>query len=170
MITGRTMRCRLSAPRCLSLTADVGANMMKTWLTLLALVLCIGCVSHPSTTSNNTTRQWSYGTDLRFWQVMTTNTVRTQFDGNPNASRELIDVIIKKATTDFPPVFVTIYLCHGVAVSNSYWLQEMAEKRGVTNITVKLNQSAPQLTRSENGKLQQGGPGYPPQGVGSPDP
>ena len=144
------------------MNADVGAMKMKTWLTLMALVLSVGCASHPHA-SDNTTRRPPH--DLRFWQVMTATHVRTQFGGNPDISKELADIIIKKAANDLSPVNLTIHLCRGVAVSNTYWLQEMAENHGITNITVKITQAAPQRTQAENGKLQQGVPPYGAQGA-----
>lgn len=137
--------------------ADVGAMKMKSWLILMAVVLGVGCVSHPHA-SDNTSRQSPYGYEMRFWQVMTTNNVRTQFGDTPDVSKELADIIIMKAAKDLTPVNISIHLCHGVAVSNTYWLQEMAEKYGVTNITVKINQPQPPSYRSENEKLQQGVP------------
>ena len=141
---------------------------MKIWLTLMALALGAGCVSHLPAPIN--TSSLSPGYDLAFWLVRTNDFVITQFGGAPEISRELTDIIVQKATKDLSPVSVTIYLGNGVAVSNSFWLQEMAEARGVTNILVRLNQTQPPRPGSENEKLQQGGPGYPPQGVGSPDP
>ena len=146
-------RHKVSGP----LTPDVGAMKMKSWLTLMAVVLGVGCVSHPHA-SDNTSRQSPYGYEMRFWQVMTTNNVRTQFGDTPDVSKELADIIIMKAAKDLTPVNISIHLCHGVAVSNTYWLQEMAEKYGVTNITVKINQPQPPSYRSENEKLQQGVP------------
>ena len=135
----------------------------------MALALGAGCVSHLPA-HQNTSSIPPYGYDLEFWQVKTNEFVITQFGGDPEISRELTDIIIKKATKELSPVSVTIYLRNGVAVSNSFWLQELAAARGITNITVKLNQTQPPRPGSKKEKLQQGGPGYPPQGVGSPDP
>ena len=163
-----TRGSRLSATSRLSLTPDVGAMKMKIWLTIMALATGAGCVNHQSA-SDSTTPPSPYVWDLEFWQVQTTNYVRTQFGGSPDVSKELADIIIKKAK-DMSHVSMTIYLCHGVAVSNTYWLQEMADKNGVTNITVKLNQPLPPFQRPENEKLQQGGPGYRRQGAPQPDP
>ena len=112
----------------------------------------------------------SYGYDLVVWQLPSSNGIRTEFAYNPSTSKERLDVIFKKVTSDWHPVSFTVCLEHGVCVSNTLWLLEMAEKHGITNITVKLNQTRPPRPRSENEKLQQGGPGYPPQGVGPPDP
>ena len=148
--------------------ADVGAMKMKLWLTLMALALGAGCVSHLPAPIN--TSSLSPGYDLAFWLVRTNDFVITQFGGAPEISRELTDIIVQKATKDLSPVSVTIYLGNGVAVSNSFWLQEMAEARGVTNISVRLDQTQPPRPGSNNEKLQQEGPGYPPQGVGSPAP
>ena len=54
-----------------------------------------------------------------------------------------MDSIFRLAAQKWSDANLTLYLSQGVGITESAWLLDLAEKNGITNITVKLNQTRP---------------------------
>jgi len=78
--------------------------------------------------------------DLTVWCIPTTNGVSFNIGYTPISRREL-DIITQKATRDFGDTGLIVCLSPGLSISNSFSTLMMAEKYGITNVMVKLNQT-----------------------------
>jgi hypothetical protein len=80
--------------------------------------------------------------DIIAWQVQASNGVSTELLYT-SVSTNQMDKILKKAVSGCPEVSLSINLSSRISISNTIWLQDMAEKHGITNITLRLNQTRP---------------------------
>ena len=80
--------------------------------------------------------------NIIIWQVPSSHGVSTELLYTSLSSNQM-DSILEKTVHDCPEVSLSINLSSGVSISNTIWLQEVADKHGITNITLKLNQERP---------------------------
>lgn len=109
--------------------------MKINWLLLLVCLACCSChrPEKPIKPENH---------DIGVWLMPKTNGVRIAI-GHCEVEASVFNAILKKATHDDNDVGLIVCLPLGVGVSNSLFVMNLAEKYGITNIVVRLNQTHP---------------------------
>lgn len=109
---------------------------MKTYYPILMLLMVASCMG----TEVDITPPDSI--NIIIWQVPSSHGVSTELLYTSLSSNQM-DSILEMTVHDCPEVSLSINLYSGVSISNTIWLQEVADKHGITNITLKLNQERP---------------------------
>jgi len=105
----------------------------------LVLMLCMAASSYGTSVDYASPPK---SIDIIAWQVQASNGVSTELLYT-SVSTNQMDKILKKAVSGCPEVSLSINLSSRISISNTIWLQDMAEKHGITNITLRLNQTRP---------------------------
>ena len=188
MINSRTRRCRLSAPkRASSLNADVQHENMKTLGIITLAIACISCRGAPPMpnsqvlpsnpeietrailATSNEYKAAEYWDNLRSQIGFTSETDTIQWLTLQQSllTNTLVPQSIQRSAIQ------EFYIHFEQAKAFSDWLSQ-AHEAGIFSdpfIKQNLEMTLTVLDKARNNiSAEQGGAGYPPQSVGSPDP
>jgi hypothetical protein len=80
--------------------------------------------------------------DVTVWLMPTTNGVRTEVS-SVAIPPEFLDSILRQIQARYDDTRLVICLSKGVSASNAMPILTLAEKHGLTNVVVRLNQTRP---------------------------
>ena len=110
---------------------------MRIGLTvILVCCVCAGCC-------RSRTPQ-PLGHDLTVWRSLTNGQLCTHMERLPFTERET-DRMLRKASYEWSDLRLIVCLAPGVSITNAFVILEMAERHGITNVVIRMNQTKPRF-------------------------